>query len=92
MPNCPECEAVLDIDMEEVEEGQLVSCPDCGLELEVVSTNPVELDLAEDEDVEDEDDDEDEDFDDDDEMDYDEDDEEEDDEDEDEDDLGEDEE
>ena len=33
MAHCPECEAVLDIDMEEVEEGQLVSCPDCGWSL-----------------------------------------------------------
>jgi alpha-aminoadipate carrier protein LysW len=73
MAHCPECEAVLDIDMEEVEEGQLVSCPDCGVELEVVNTNPVELDLAEDdeEEADDEDDLEDED------MDYDDDDEDE---------------
>jgi alpha-aminoadipate carrier protein LysW len=55
MAHCPECEAVLDIDVEEVEEGQLVSCPDCGVELEVVNTNPVELDLAEDDDEEEDD-------------------------------------
>ena len=55
MAHCPECEAVLDIDVDEVEEGQLVSCPDCGVELEVVNTNPVELDLAEDEDMDEDD-------------------------------------
>ena len=64
MAHCPECEAVLDIDMEEVEEGQLVSCPDCGLELEVVNTNPVELDLAGDDDLEDDDEEDEEDLDD----------------------------
>ena len=57
MAHCPECEAVLDLDVEDVEEGQLVSCPDCGVELEVVNTNPVELDLAEDDDEEDDEDD-----------------------------------
>lgn len=57
MAHCPECEAVVDIEGDDVEEGQLVSCPECGVDLEVVNTNPIELDLAEDEDeVEDEDD------------------------------------
>jgi alpha-aminoadipate carrier protein LysW len=29
-----------------VEAGEIVVCPDCGVELEVLSVNPVELDLA----------------------------------------------
>jgi alpha-aminoadipate carrier protein LysW len=74
MAHCPECEAVLDLELDEVEEGQLVSCPECGVDLEVVNTNPVELDLADGEELDlDE---EDEDFDED-ELDYDEDEEEE---------------
>lgn len=73
MAHCPECEAVLDLELDEVEEGQLVSCPECGVDLEVVNTNPVELDLADGEELDlDE---EDEDFDED-ELDYDEDEEE----------------
>jgi lysine biosynthesis protein LysW len=56
MAHCPECEAVVEVDADEVEEGQLVNCPECGAELEVVNTNPIELDLAEDEDMEEEDD------------------------------------
>ncbi len=52
MPHCPECEALIDVDEDEVEEGELVSCPECGVELEVVNTNPLELDLAEDEEEE----------------------------------------
>ena len=32
---------------EEFEEGQMVDCPECGAELEVVNTNPVELDVLE---------------------------------------------
>jgi alpha-aminoadipate/glutamate carrier protein LysW len=54
MPTCPECEAVLDMEDEDVEEGQKLDCPECGAELEVVSTNPLELDLISDEDDEEE--------------------------------------
>lgn len=45
MPACPECDAMIDIDEDMVEEGQSVECPECGAELEVVSTDPVELDI-----------------------------------------------
>jgi len=41
MPNCPECETPLDID--EVEEGDIVACDECGSEYEVVGTEPIEL-------------------------------------------------
>ncbi len=30
----------------DVEEGEIVVCPDCGVELEVVSLDPLTLDLA----------------------------------------------
>jgi alpha-aminoadipate/glutamate carrier protein LysW len=46
MPTCPECDAAIDIEEEEVEEGQIVDCPECGAELEVVSTNPVQVELV----------------------------------------------
>lgn len=45
MATCPECDAAIDIEEEELEEGQTVDCPECGAELEVVGTNPVELDV-----------------------------------------------
>ena len=61
MAHCPECEALVDLDADEVEEGEIVSCPDCGTDLEVMSTNPMELRPAEEDDLdEDEEDDEDE--------------------------------
>lgn len=44
MANCPECEA--EVKLEDVEKGEIVSCPDCGADLEVVSTDPVKLELA----------------------------------------------
>jgi alpha-aminoadipate carrier protein LysW len=40
---CPECESDLDIEEDEVDEGEVVSCPECGTEFEVVTTNPLEL-------------------------------------------------
>lgn len=54
MAQCPECEALVELEPDEVDEGEIISCPECGVELEVVNTNPIELDLAEDEDLEEE--------------------------------------
>jgi alpha-aminoadipate/glutamate carrier protein LysW len=54
MAICPECEAHIDIEEDEYEEGQTLDCPECGVELEVVTTNPVELDLVDQEKEEDE--------------------------------------
>ena len=42
MANCPECETQVIVD-EDVEEGQKLDCPECGNELEIVNTNPLEL-------------------------------------------------
>jgi alpha-aminoadipate carrier protein LysW len=54
MAHCPECETVIDVDEDEVEEGQAVDCPECGAALEVVNTNPLQLDLISDEEEEEE--------------------------------------
>jgi len=43
MAHCPECEAIIEVE-DDLEEGAKLDCPDCGAELEVVNTNPVELD------------------------------------------------
>jgi len=40
---CPECDNPLDIDVDDVEEGEIVECDECGTELEVVSSDPLEL-------------------------------------------------
>jgi alpha-aminoadipate carrier protein LysW len=57
---CPECESNLDIEEDEVDEGEIVSCPECGTDFEVVTANPLELKRAEDEEEEEEDEEEDE--------------------------------
>lgn len=55
MPSCPECENDLDLELDEVEEGDVVACDECGTEFEVVGVEPLELsrvneDLDEDDD------------------------------------------
>ena len=51
MPHCPDCEALVDIEQDEVEEGQILSCPECGVDLEIISTNPLEVELVEEEEL-----------------------------------------
>ena len=56
MASCPECESDLDIELDEVEEGDVVSCEECGTEYEVVAVDPLELTrVGEDDEEEDED-------------------------------------
>lgn len=56
MTSCPECESDLDIDVEEVEEGDVVACNECGTEYEIVGVEPLELSKVEEGIDEDEDD------------------------------------
>jgi alpha-aminoadipate carrier protein LysW len=59
---CPECDSDLDLDEDELEEGDVVSCSECGTDFEVITADPLELRPVSDEDEEeDEDEDEDED-------------------------------
>lgn len=54
MAHCPECEAVIDMEEDEAEEGAKLDCHECGAELEVVSTHPLELKVVADEEGEEE--------------------------------------
>jgi alpha-aminoadipate carrier protein LysW len=45
MATCPECEGTLSVP-DDVIEGEIVPCADCGAELEVKSVNPLTLGLA----------------------------------------------
>ena len=47
MPICPECESALDFDEDDVEEGDVVVCDECGTEYEIVATEPLELSKVE---------------------------------------------
>lgn len=58
MVNCPLCDAVMDVDEEELDEGDALVCEECGASVSVSSVAPLELkpDSAGEEDLEDEDD------------------------------------
>jgi alpha-aminoadipate/glutamate carrier protein LysW len=47
MVTCPVCEGAIDVDEEDVDEGDTLSCDECGAALKVVSTDPLELESAE---------------------------------------------
>lgn len=41
MTRCPECESDLDLDGYELDQGETINCPECSVELRVVSNDPV---------------------------------------------------
>jgi alpha-aminoadipate carrier protein LysW len=43
MPSCLECENDLDVELDEVEEGDVLTCDECGTEYEVVGVEPLQL-------------------------------------------------
>ena len=47
MVTCPVCDGAIDVDEEDVDEGDSISCDECGADLKVVSTEPLELESAE---------------------------------------------
>jgi alpha-aminoadipate/glutamate carrier protein LysW len=59
MATCPNCEAVIEFDEEDLDEGDTLTCDECGADLSVTGLDPLELETSEDEDEEEEDDDED---------------------------------
>ncbi len=44
MTECAECG--YDIELKDVEQGEIINCPDCDVELEVMSIKPIKLALA----------------------------------------------
>jgi alpha-aminoadipate/glutamate carrier protein LysW len=51
---CPQCESDMDIEEDEVDEGEIVSCPECGTDFEVVTVSPLELNPVKEEEEEEE--------------------------------------
>jgi alpha-aminoadipate carrier protein LysW len=54
MVTCPKCEGKIDVDEEDVDEGDSLSCDECGADLRVVGTSPLEVESAEEAEEEDE--------------------------------------
>jgi lysine biosynthesis protein LysW len=47
MQRCPECEADLDeLNEYELETGETINCPQCSIELKVVTAEPLSISLA----------------------------------------------
>ena len=55
MPNCPECDTELNVELDEVDEGDVIACEECGTEYEVVGIDPLELARVEDDIIEEDD-------------------------------------
>jgi alpha-aminoadipate carrier protein LysW len=47
MVKCPECDGAIDVEEEDLDEGDPLSCDECGADLRVVGTDPLELETAE---------------------------------------------
>lgn len=43
MVNCPLCDAVMDVDEEELDEGDSLICEECGANLNVSGVSPLEI-------------------------------------------------
>jgi alpha-aminoadipate carrier protein LysW len=46
MVTCPVCNGAIDVDEEDVDQGDSISCDECGAVLKVISTDPLELESA----------------------------------------------
>jgi len=55
MVTCPVCDGDIDVEEEEVDEGETLSCDECGASLKVLGKNPLELEAAEEAEDEEED-------------------------------------
>jgi alpha-aminoadipate carrier protein LysW len=62
MVTCPVCDGAIDVDEEDVDEGDTISCDECGADLKVLGTDPLELESVDDLDEDEEDDEGDDDF------------------------------
>ena len=55
MVNCPSCDAAIDVEEEDLDEGDELTCEECGVTLSVLGVDPIELEPAEEEDEDEED-------------------------------------
>ncbi len=55
MVRCPKCSTEIDVDEDEVEEGEILACLECETEMEVVQIHPVKVNAISDDDDDDED-------------------------------------
>lgn len=54
MVTCPVCDAEIDVEEDELDEGDTLSCDECGADLKVISLDPLELESLEEDEQEEE--------------------------------------
>jgi alpha-aminoadipate carrier protein LysW len=54
MVTCPVCDGEIDVDETDVDEGDSLTCDECGADLRVAGVDPLELEAAEEEEEEEE--------------------------------------
>lgn len=54
MVTCPVCDAEIDVEEDELDEGDTLTCEECGAEVRVVGVDPLELEAVEEEEEDDE--------------------------------------
>lgn len=54
MVTCPKCNSQIDVEEEELDEGDVLACDECGATVRVLGVSPLELEAAGDEADEDE--------------------------------------
>ncbi len=52
MVMCPVCDSEIDVEEDDVDEGDALSCDECGAALKVIGTHPLEIESSEEEDDE----------------------------------------
>lgn len=55
MVNCPLCDAAIDVEEDELDEGDEFTCEECGAELSVSGTSPLEIEPVAEADADEED-------------------------------------
>lgn len=51
MIDCPLCKAPLNVEEDELDEGEVVACDECGATLVIANLDPIEIEVAEEEDL-----------------------------------------
>ncbi len=52
MVTCPSCDTAIDVEEEELDEGDVVTCEECGAEFRVIGLDPLEMEPVEEEEEE----------------------------------------
>jgi alpha-aminoadipate carrier protein LysW len=54
MVKCPLCDGAVDVEEDELDQGDIFTCDECGAEIQVAGVNPLELEAAEEEELDEE--------------------------------------